>query len=100
MTEGASRSPGHGWGECPSATQIFNGVGSMFSTWNRRMLARVVIVTVAGIGTALLGTQVAQAAPTCQTSSPAGGGYTLSVCLADPASGATLSGKTTVTATV
>ena len=64
------------------------------------MLGRVVLVAIAGMVVAVLGTQVAQAAPTCQTSGPAGGTYTVSVCLADPASGANLSGKTTVTATV
>lgn len=38
--------------------------------------------------------------PVCQTSGPSGGSYTVTLCLTAPADGATVSGPTTVTATV
>jgi fibronectin type 3 domain-containing protein len=42
--------------------------------------------------------QTAVAAATCQTSGPAGGAYTVSVCIDAPSDGAPLTGDTTVTA--
>ena len=38
--------------------------------------------------------------PVCQSSSPSGGGYTVTVCISDPADGSVVSGDTTVTGTV
>ena len=67
---------------------------------NRRTVGRVVVIAVVGMVAALLGIQAAQAAPTCQTTGPSAGSYTVSVCLVEPASGTSLSGKSTVTATV
>ena len=50
----------------------------------------------------LVGSGRATASPTssCQTSSPSGGSYTVTVCLTDPADGSVVSGDTTVTGTV
>ena len=58
-------------------------------------------VAVAAIGALALATSLpATAAPVCRTSSPASGAYTVTVCMTVPESGTTITGDTTVTATV
>ncbi len=52
------------------------------------------------LGILLSGGATAAALSSCQTSGPAGGTYTATVCLTTPSDGATVSGPTTVTATV
>jgi chitodextrinase len=65
--------------------------------WSWIFCAAVLAMIVAAIP---LAGGAGAATPACQTSGPAGGAYTVTVCLSAPADGATVSGQTTVTATV
>ena len=51
-------------------------------------------------GSNSIATAAPLAAPTCHSSSPSSGAYTVSLCFTTPAASATLTGNTTVTATV
>jgi fibronectin type 3 domain-containing protein len=70
--------------------------GSIRRVWGGPVLALTVVV----IGLFLGGGKAAAATPSCQSSAPTGGTYTVTVCLTTPADGSTVSGDTTVTATL
>ena len=65
----------------------------------RSRASGVIVALVLASASVLLTTEAAAAA-TCQTSGPVGGTYTVNVCLTAPSDGATLTGDTTVTATI
>ena len=65
----------------------------------RSRASGVIVALMLGSASVLLATEAAAAA-ICQTSGPVGGTYTVNVCLTAPSDGATVSGATTVTATV
>jgi hypothetical protein len=62
--------------------------------------AAVAAVVVVVSGLAIVSSLPATAAPVCRASSPASGAYTVTVCMTLPASGATITGDATVTASV
>jgi fibronectin type 3 domain-containing protein len=65
-----------------------------------RILSSVVATFMAAGLTVVLTGPAESASPTCQTSTAASGGYTVLVCLTQPASGSTIVGDAPVTATV
>jgi hypothetical protein len=68
----------------------------------RRTTGRPLAAALAGalLAAAVTSGGAAQAAPGCATGGPASGAYTVTVCLAQPADGATVAGAATVAATV
>ncbi len=70
-------------------------------SWRRKSWAWLAAAAATGtLGILLSSGATAAALSSCQTSGPTGGTYTATVCLTAPADGATVSGLTTVTATV
>ena len=62
--------------------------------------AHVVFALVLGALALFAGGETAGAASSCASSGPAGGAYTVNVCLTAPVDGSTVNGPTAVTATV
>jgi chitodextrinase len=66
--------------------------------WGWRLLAALVVVAAIPLAGAA---RVAHAdVPVCQTGGPAGGSYTVTLCVSAPSAGATVSGLTSIAATV
>ncbi|MGZ4437744.1 MAG: fibronectin type III domain-containing protein [Nocardioidaceae bacterium] len=77
-----------------------SSTGSRRWTRPRTTLGGLTVVTVLAVLAALLGAAPASAASTCQDTTSSTGGYTVRVCLTEPADGATLTGPVSVTGTV